>query len=340
MLLRAYLRRRRPVVRRLSFHIHGVDLQVMTDREDTARALSEMLAHARTRRPPRRNALACYVYTESPDEPSVLYRFAGATLLLAWETTGYFAWRNLCLIDFHPWGTAAIDPHNGAAVLILNADETPPPLIFSNQLFFQTLEVLLHARGIYPIHASAVAHGRRAVLFPAASGAGKTTLALSMVQAGYRFLGDDKPMIAARAGRPAVLAFPEAIHAYVDELREFDRLPHRPHPDFPPDFPLKMSFRIEEYWPGCVLSSAIPRALVFPEPHTDEPSAGTRLEPISRPEGLRRLIELNWPVRLPWGFDGFLDMMRDMVEQTPCYRIRCGPSLDDVPEQVGRLIGV
>ena len=242
------------------------------------------------------------------------------------------------MIDFYPWGTAIIDPVRSVAVLILNSLEIPPPLIFSNQVFFQTLEILLHTRQLYPIHASVVARGRRAVLFPAESGAGKTTLALTLVQAGYRYLGDDKPLIAYRNGRPHVLAFPEPVNTYVDELRQFDHLPKRIHPEIPPEIPLKQSFYIEDYWPGSVINSAYHKAIVFPEPRLEKPSTPTLIEAVSPAEGLRRLVELNWPVRLPWGFNGFFDMMRDLAERTPCYTIRWGDSLEDVPGKIGELL--
>jgi hypothetical protein len=60
-------------------------------------------------------------------------------------------------------------------------------------------------------------------------------------------------------------AFPEPVNTYVDELRQFDHLPKRIHPEIPPDIPLKQSFYIEDYWPGSVLNSAYPKAIVFPE---------------------------------------------------------------------------
>ena len=337
-LLRTYLQRRRPLIRQLAFNIHGVDLDVTTDREETAQAISMMLKHARRRKPASQDRLQCYVYSEPTDRPPILDKFPDAELLMAWETTGYFGWRDLCLIDFYPWGTAIIDPARSVAVLILNSLEIPPPLIFSNQVFFQTLEILLHTRQLYPIHASVVARGRRAVLFPAESGAGKTTLALTLVQAGYRYLGDDKPLIAYRNGRPHVLAFPEPVNTYVDELRQFDHLPKRIHPEIPPDIPLKQSFYIEDYWPGSVLNSAYPKAIVFPEPRLEKPGTPTLIEAVSPAEGLRRLVELNWPDRLPWGFNGFFDMMRDLAERTPCYTIRWGDSLEDVPGKIGELL--
>lgn len=113
----------------------------------------------------------------------------------------------------------------------------------------------------------------------------------------------------------------------------------RIHPEIPPDIPLKQSFYIEDYWPGSVLNSAYPKAIVFPEPRLEKPGTPTLIEAVSPAEGLRRLVELNWPDRLPWGFNGFFDMMRDLAERTPCYTIRWGDSLEDVPGKIGELLG-
>lgn len=338
ILLSSYFSQPRPESCSLAFRLNGVDIEVTTDRIDTAAAVSQLMGHARKRSATHPDRLRCYVFTEPTDRPPLLDRFKGASFVAQWENTGYFAWKRLTLIDFYPWATAIIDAVHGMAVLFLNALEIPPPLIFSNQLFYQTLEPLLNSRGIFPIHASAVALGRRAVLFPAPSEYGKTTLALAMVRAGYRYLGDDKPMIVQRAGRPTVIAFPEPINAYVDELRQFPELPARPHPDFPPDFPLKVSFSIETYWPGCVMPSAIPKALIFPEPRPKKPIDRSLIEPLSCAESMRRLIELNWPLHLPGRLDGFMDMMRDLVARTPSYRIECGTQLDDLPERIGALL--
>lgn len=323
---------------RSNFHVHGLDLQISTPIEAIDRSVRDMMGFALTDVVSGRADLSMYVIEESPDDPSLLDRFMGADLVLAWETTGYFASGDLCLVDFYPWATAVIDCNRGIALLVLREDETPPPLIFSNQLFFQTLEVMLHSRSIYPIHASVVALSGRAALFPAPSGYGKTTLALTLVRAGFHFLGDDKPAVLNDTNGPTILAFPEPVNGYVDELHRFEELPHRPHEAFPADFPLKVSFNVETFWPGCVIPSAIPAGLFFPDAHDGDVPTANKIEPISSADGLRRLIELNWPVRLSWGFDGFLDTMRDLAEQTPCYQLTIGTDLDDLPDRVGKLI--
>ena len=53
------------------------------------------------------------------------------------------------------------------------------------------LAALLHQRGFFVLHASAVARNREAVLFLGASGAGKSTVAAAMHDRGYEIVADD-----------------------------------------------------------------------------------------------------------------------------------------------------
>jgi hypothetical protein len=51
--------------------------------------------------------------------------------------------------------------------------------------------ILLHQRGLLPLHASAIQCNDSAVVFGGATGAGKSTLAAQFFQRGYRILADD-----------------------------------------------------------------------------------------------------------------------------------------------------
>jgi hypothetical protein len=66
--------------------------------------------------------------------------------------------------------------------------------------------LLLHQRGLFPLHANAVALEGRAVAVAGESGAGKSTLAAWFMRQGLALVGDD--VIALRAGTDEIVAFP------------------------------------------------------------------------------------------------------------------------------------
>lgn len=59
---------------------------------------------------------------------------------------------------------------------------------------------LLHQRGLFPLHSSAVTDGRRAVLFLGACGAGKSTLTGAFLRRGWSLLADDVSVLREAGG--------------------------------------------------------------------------------------------------------------------------------------------
>lgn len=92
--------------------------------------------------------------------------------------------------------------------LIRNLDNEETEVYFKkhwiDKVYIKAIAVFLQAQIIEPImyykllgkdvlfmHSSGVSDGKNAYVFPAHGGTGKTTLSLSLVQAGYKFMGDD-----------------------------------------------------------------------------------------------------------------------------------------------------
>lgn len=114
-------------------------------------------------------------------------------------------------IDFRACSITAfdIDPDAGDSVIehILNDHIAPR---------------LLAEMGELVLHASAVRIGDALALFLGETGAGKSTLAISLHQAGYQLLGDDAAIVTpgdagyvARAVYPSLRLYPEAIDSLV-----------------------------------------------------------------------------------------------------------------------------
>lgn len=84
--------------------------------------------------------------------------------------------------------------------------------------------LLLHQRGILPIHASAIRTERGAVLFVGHSGFGKSTLLTTFLDRGYPMLSDDTAAIVIdEAGVPQVLPGYRQIKLWADSAERLDR---------------------------------------------------------------------------------------------------------------------
>lgn len=83
------------------------------------------------------------------------------------------------------------------------------------------ISALLHQRGLWPIHASAIESPQGAVLFVGDSGAGKSTVAASFYRRGYRVLSDDLCAITQIDGRHYVLPAYPALNLWALALQHF-----------------------------------------------------------------------------------------------------------------------
>jgi hypothetical protein len=90
---------------------------------------------------------------------------------------------------------------------------------------------LLHQRGRFVLHASAVAMGRGAVVFVGGSGRGKSTLALTLYAKGYPSVADDLVSIDLETDVPMVIpaypeldASPEVLRALAHDPQRFERV--------------------------------------------------------------------------------------------------------------------
>ncbi|WP_338504106.1 hypothetical protein V6R86_09590 [Sphingomonas kaistensis] len=73
-------------------------------------------------------------------------------------------------------------------------------------LLGSAMGLILHQRGLFPLHANAVELDGRAIAVAGATGAGKSTLAAWFSRSGHRIVGDD--VVALKATACTVLAYP------------------------------------------------------------------------------------------------------------------------------------
>jgi len=77
------------------------------------------------------------------------------------------------------------------------------PLAERREMFMLSFLMLLHRHELFGLHGNAVVHGRTGFLIVAGSGCGKTTLALTLIQAGWAYVADDA-LLLQRSGSGSV----------------------------------------------------------------------------------------------------------------------------------------
>jgi hypothetical protein len=108
---------------------------------------------------------------------------------------------------------------DGTDVVVAAAPEVAPNEV-RLFLYGSVLGAILQQRRILTIHASAITDGTRAILFAGQSGRGKSTLAATFLDHGWRLLSDDVVAIRADSdhGPIAAAAYPE-IKLWADSVR-------------------------------------------------------------------------------------------------------------------------
>ena len=179
----------------------------------------------------------------------------------------------------------------------------------------------LRRRGMFLLHAFAAAQDGRALLLVGNTGAGKTTTGMALLQAGWRLLSNDSPIVDESA---RLLSYPGLLAAYPDTMLHFAATRHLA-PAAGQDGKIQVAG--ETLWPGVWLAQARPRAICFPQ---IDPLGGHRLLPLPAPETLRRLLPHaveQWDTSM---IPAHLAALRRLAESATGYELRLGPDVESI----------
>lgn len=145
------------------------------------------------------------------EEPAVLYQQAGAPHLTIRRHRALGV-----RLDHDFFGSFAVASDGGEVSCAPRAELCD--WIWQRFLVGQVLPLASTLRGLEPLHASAVEVGGRALLLVGRSGAGKSSVALQLVDRGARLLADDVAALDTAAGKPFVHPGPALMSADPAEL--------------------------------------------------------------------------------------------------------------------------
>ena len=187
---------------------------------------------------------------------------------------------------------------------------------------------LLHAFAAcpYPRPASPLLD---AVLLVGNIGAGKTTTGMALLDAGWKLLSNDSPIINESA---EVLSYPGLLAAYPDTLTRFEKTSRLAASAAERR---KIVIAAESIWPDVWIDRAPAAAIFFPQ---IESRADHAVEPISQPEALRMILPHaieQWDRAM---IPGHLAALNAFVQAAPAFRLRLGPDTSTIPDTLLNLL--
>lgn len=215
-----------------------------------------------------------------------------------------------------------------------------PPTLLDAPDFIGQMIVLplllegLRAGGFVSLHAAALAYNGRAALFPAASGAGKTTLTLALLRGGFQLLSDDCPLLRRNDAGITVYAFAEPLHVSAGTNVFFPEVPilaHRSPREVEATGAVsshKVALDPTVVYGECVIQQCLPGAILFPSISQED---HTRLEPLATPEALLRVLALAMPSASRLHVRQQFDLLGDLVSMVPCYTLFTGRDFEHLP---------
>jgi hypothetical protein len=198
------------------------------------------------------------------------------------------------------------------------------------------LKVLLHwwlrDRGLPMIHAAAVGGKDGAVLLVGKTGAGKSTTSLVCLNAGLRYISDDRCLLAL-APEPEALCIYNSAKLHWAQMERFPDLRsaicNQPKIDEE-----KALVHVHELAPQQIADRLPIRAILL---STVAGTSSTTLTPVSR---MRVLSDFTTStlVYQPGAAHKEVKMMADLVRRVPCYQINLGSDLAEIPLSIMQLL--
>lgn len=205
--------------------------------------------------------------------------------------------------------------------------------LLSHPLFTLPLTEVLKRRGMYALHAAALALNGQCLFIAGTSGAGKSTLTLALLRAGLDYLGDDMVLLKHKSTGLDALAFPEEIDLTNDTVAMFPELADLMQLPQPHGW-RKRQVRADSVFNAQTVMSSVPRVLVFP--HVANTSRSV-IEAMTAEEVFLELVP-NVLLTETRSSQAHLDILAALARKCSGYRLETGRDLHTVPLRLRELL--
>ncbi len=189
--------------------------------------------------------------------------------------------------------------------------------------------------GAVSVHAAMVGNQGRGVLLPGPTGSGKSTCAISALEASLDFLGDDFCSVSLKSTGIDGTGVYTTMKVTGETLAQRPHLAHRAEPNGAPSDNAWLLY-VAEVEPERVVASTRLVALAFPELSSSRPS---RVVPLPEGRALLALMPCLLPVE-PGQLRRTFAAARRLVQGLPAFRLIVGRSTSDLGDALRGLCAV
>ena len=210
-----------------------------------------------------------------------------------------------------------------------------PPRTQANFWCFGLLK-LLRPRGLYSLHAAAVAsEDPGGLLLVGPSGSAKSTLAIGLIRAGWNFLSDDAVLLRTQRNQVEAIACRRSF--YVDAARAADYTDCGLDGEEPDSTGAgRVRLRIDRQFGEQYAARCFPRIVIFP---TIKAQPQSKLRPMPRLGALRLLLTQSAPQLFDRStMAAHLDVLTKLLEQAEAFELDAGADLYHAPARLVELI--
>ena len=243
----------------------------------------------------------------------------------------YFDSQELLYIDRDNGFKALCHASQGLARISLPQESTRLQ-IATHFLFRLCWFEMLKRHNLYHIHAAGLSIGGQGLLIAGATGAGKSTLTVALLRAGFSLLGDDTLFLSQGEEGTRALAFPDEIDVTDQTVGFFSELSALS--DVRKNLLNKTQVAAERVYQTGWVASCIPRVLLFPRVANTSTSVLKPLEPE------QALFEMTTNIMLTETrfSQAHLDALAGLIRQCACYRLETGRDFDMLPDRLRELL--